>query len=441
MELTIFIFTLLLLILSIARFKVSPFLALLLFGLIYGISSGIGFSESLNLLLEGFAKTLRWIALIMIFGTIIGEILNETGGSELIAHSTLNTLGKKRLPATMGLTGYIISIPVFVDVAYIMMQSVTEALTARSNRNILGVGLSLVAGLTATHALLPPTPGPLAVAGILEADLGKIILINFIVALSAMTAGLLWATYYCSKIRLAYDDKIQKEHKGKEEIINKNKFHKKLFSFLPILIPLLLIAVSSFLDTENGRNFNKVFIFLGRPVIALAIGIFIALFNYGRDFNMKKLTRTTEKSIEKSALVIMITGAGGAFGNIIQSSGIVDIISEFSALAGNFGFLFPFLLAALFTTTTGSLTVSMITSASIVMPLLPSLGMSPQLAAALIGSGSFCVFHVNSSFFWLLNKLHNIPVNILLRTFTLQSLFMGFGGLLCIVALKFLGIV
>ena len=127
MDVFIFVFILLLLIISIARFNISPFLALLFFGLVYGIASGIGLAESLNLLLEGFAKTLQWIAIIMIFGTIIGEILNDTGGSEIIANSTLNTFGEKKLPFAMGFTGYIISIPVFVDVAYIMMQSVTEA--------------------------------------------------------------------------------------------------------------------------------------------------------------------------------------------------------------------------------------------------------------------------------------------------------------------------
>lgn len=440
MEVFIFVFILFLLILSIAKFNISPFLSLLFFGLVYGIVSGIGFTESLNLLLEGFAKTLRWIAIIMIFGTIIGEILNETGGSEIIAQTTLKTFGKKRLPAAMSFTGFIISIPVFVDVAYIMMQSVTEALTARSKRNILDVGLSLVAGLTATHALLPPTPGPLAVAGILEADLGKVILTNFVVALAAMTAGLIWATYYCGKIRLPYDDKLLREHTATDEINTKNKFSKKLLAFLPILIPLFLIALSSFLNKENESSLNQSLIFLGRPVIALAVGLVLAMLNYSRKLGIKPLTKVTEKSIEKSALVIMITGAGGAFGHIIQSSGIVETISGFSVFAGNFGFLFPFLLAALFTTTTGSLTVSMITSASIVMPLLPSLGMSPQLAAALIGSGSFCVFHVNSSFFWLLNKLHNVPSNILLKTFTIQSFFMGIGGLLSVILMRVLGV-
>jgi len=197
MEIVIFAAVLTLLIISITVFRVSPFLALLFFGLLYGILSGLEPEESLFILLEGFANTLQWIAVIMIFGAIIGEILNETGGSQRIAHATLNTFGEKKLPMAMGVTGFIISIPVFVDVAYIMMQSVTEALTVKSKRNILTVGLSLVAGLTATHALVPPTPGPLAVAGILDAELGKVILINSFVALFAMTAGVAWAVYCC----------------------------------------------------------------------------------------------------------------------------------------------------------------------------------------------------------------------------------------------------
>ena len=182
MNILLLLTVVILLVLSISWWKIHPFLALLIFGLIYGIGSGLNPIESVDLLLEGFARTLKWIAVIMILGAMIGEIANETGGAERIAHATLNLSGKKRLPFAMGLTGYVISIPVFVDVAYIMMQSVTEALAVKGRRNILVVGLSLVAGLTATHALMPPTPGPLAVAGILDAQLGRVILINFFVA-------------------------------------------------------------------------------------------------------------------------------------------------------------------------------------------------------------------------------------------------------------------
>lgn len=440
MELLVFLIVLVLLILSIAKFRLSPFLALLFWGLVYGILSGINPAQALSVLLDGFAQTLRWIAVIMIFGTLIGEILNETGHSRQIADSTLQAFGEKKLPAAMGATGFIISIPVFVDVAYIMMQSVTEALTVKSRRNILSVGLSLVAGLTATHALMPPTPGPLAVAGILNAELGIVILVNFVVALFAMAAGLAWAVYYCRRIKLAYDDKIQNQYAGDPDQNKEGKQNNFLISIMPILVPLILIGVSSFIPAETDNRWWRILSFVGEPFVALAIGVLLALFQFGKNFQMRRFTKLTEKSIEKAALVIMITAAGGAFGHIIQESGIVDKISGFTQYAGNLGFLFPFLLAALFTTTTGSLTVSMITTASVVMPLLPALNMSPQLAAALIGSGSFCVFHVNSSFFWLLNRLHDVPSGILLKTFTVQSLCMGLGGLFSVILMRIFGV-
>jgi GntP family gluconate:H+ symporter len=239
---------------------------------------------------------------------------------------------------------------------------------------------------------------------------------------------------------LDYDDKIQHQYSGKSGRNKEEKRNNFLLSILPILVPLILIGISSFIPATTEDRWWKILTFVGEPFIALAIGVLLALFQFGKKFQMRRVTKLTEKSIEKAALVILITAAGGAFGHIIQKSGIVDKISGFTRYAGNLGFLFPFLLAALFTTTTGSLTVSMITTASVVMPLLPALNMSPQLAAALIGSGSFCVFHVNSSFFWLLNRLHDVPSGILLKTFTVQSLCMGIGGLFSVILMRIFGV-
>jgi len=441
MDIIILISVVVCLILSISVWKLHPFLALLGWGFVYGIASGVGPVESINLLLEGFANTLKWIALIMIFGAMIGEIANETGGARCIAQSTMKAAGKDKLPAAMGFTGYIISIPVFVDVAYIMMQSVTEALAARSRKGILVVGLSLVAGLTATHALMPPTPGPLAVAGILEANLGHLILINAFVSMAAMAGGLAWAVWYCRKVNLPYDQELQKrflstkvDHEEKDECPN------LVLALLPILVPLILIALRAFLSEQNTSPFTQVIGFLGIPLVAIMVGVLLALLQYGRALKLDRLGKLTERSIEKAALVIVITGAGGAFGHLIRSSGITDTISSFVDDPGYLGFLLPFILASVFTTTTGSLTVSMITTASIIMPFGSSLGISPAMTAALIGSGSFCVFHINSSFFWLLNRLHKIPPTILLRTYTLQSLCMGLSGLLAVIFLRLCGL-
>ncbi|MCM2369172.1 GntP family permease [Aporhodopirellula aestuarii] len=447
MQLFILFSCVVLLLLSISRWNVHPFLALLAVGLLYGIGSGLGGLESVDLLMEGFAKTLQWIGVIMVLGAMIGEIANETGGAERIAKSTLKLAGEKRLPYAMGLTGYIISIPVFVDVAYIMMQTVTEALAAKSKQNILGVGLSLATGLTATHALMPPTPGPLAVAGILEGQLGRIILINFFVAFSAMAGGLAWAMFYCRRIELPYDRELRNQFaSSNDNALAENDDRPKQTSgstwlaMLPIFVPLVLIAISSFIGTDNAGPASITMKFLGTPLVALSIGVILALAQYGRNFRMSNISNVAERAIEKAALVIMITGAGGAFGHIIKNSGVTETISAYASDLGAFGFLFPFVLASIFTTTTGSITVSMITTASIVAPLMSSLGISPEMTAALIGSGSFCVFHVNSSFFWLLNRLHHAPPSVLLKTFTVQSLCMGLGGLAAVLVLRMCGL-
>ncbi len=441
MQLLLLFACVVLLMLSIGRWRVHPFPALLAFGLLFALGSGLGGVESVDLLLEGFARTLKWIGVIMVLGAMIGEIANETGGAEQIARSTLRLSGEQRLPPAMALTGYIISIPVFVDVAYIMMQTVTEALAARSKQNILVVGLSLTAGLTASHALMPPTPGPLAVAGILEGQLGRIILVNFFVAFCAMAAGLAWAMYGCRKYTLEYDRKIRDRYgsSGDDESAAEKR-RSPWLALLPIFVPLVLIAISSFTGTEQEGQWIAFLKFLGTPLVALSIGVLLALFQYGNDFSMGKVAKVVERSIEKSALVIMITGAGGAFGHVIKNSGVMETISAQATDAGGWGLLFPFILASVFTTTTGSLTVSMITTAAIVAPLLPALGMSPEMAAALIGSGAFCVFHLNSSFFWLLNRLHQVPPATLLKTYTMQSLFMGLGGLAAVMFLRVCGL-
>ena len=429
--------TILLLILTISWFKVHPFVALLGFGFLFGIVNGLPAAESLALLLEGFARTLKWIALIMIFGTFIGEVASETGGAQRIADSTLRLFGKKRLPVAMGFTGYLLSIPVFVDVAYIMMKSVTESLSRQSGRGILVVGLSLVAGLTATHALLPPTPGPLAVAGIMEASLGKVVLINGFVALFAMAGGFSWAVFGCRRLDVGTGETEPAVPFENEPLVTDARaVTPALVAVFPILIPLLLITASAFVPDTEGSPLIGSLRFLGLPVVALAVGALVALMQFGRHFRMSRISRLIESSIEKSAMVIMITAAGGAFGYVIQNSGIVEGLSVYSDSLQAAGFLFPFIMAVIFTTATGSLTVSMITTASLVAPLLGTLNVSPELAVALVGSGAFCVFHVNSSFFWLLNRMHNIPPAILLRTYTLQSLAMGLSALMAVVILR-----
>jgi len=241
MSIAILSITLLALVLAIVKLHVHPFLALLCAGLFLGLATGVPMDKTLDSLLDGFAGTLRWIGIVMVLGAVIGEILTETGGSFRIAESTLRLVGERRVPFAMGFTGYVIAIPVFVDVAYIMLQPITEMLAVKSKRTIIVTGLSLTAGLTATHALLPPTPGPLAAAGLVQANLGKVILINAFVAALSVLGGLLWVLFACAKIELPYDrsirDKVFRKEATPEEASQRPSL---ILSLVPIFLPLCL---------------------------------------------------------------------------------------------------------------------------------------------------------------------------------------------------------
>lgn len=428
------------LVISISKFKLHPFIALLLAAIGLGLLVGLDGTETVNVLLEGFGSTMKWIAIVVILGAFIGEVLNETGGAIRIAEKILKWVGQKRLPWAMGITGYIVSIPVFVDVAYILFQPITESLAKRSNTPLLVVGLSLAAGLTVSHTLMPPTPGPLAVASLLNADIGRLLLINSFVAIFAVTGGVLWAKLYCKKFLLDFDKSISSKTSQKTDVnttlSKSNKY--VLLDLLPIIVPITLMGAGAFANADN--KFSSILNFLSIPMIAVLIGALIASIQYFRTKTKTKFNDLVDAAIVKSALVIMITGAGGAFGYVIRESGIQDSLGDFFAGLPFLGFLLPFIISAVLTTATGSITVSLIGSASILGPMASSMPYSPEIMAALIGSGSFCVFHANSSFFWLLNRLHNIPVKILYKTFTLQSLIMGISGLLGTIILYFLGV-
>ncbi len=429
---------LVLLIVAVSRWKVHPFIALLLASLALGGMLGMGGARTVEVLLDGFSNTMKWIAIVVILGAFIGEVLRDTGGARRISDAVVKWVGEKRLPWAMGITGYLVSIPVFVDVAYIVLQPVTEALSVRTKRPVLVLGLALTAGLTVSHTLIPPTPGPLAVASLLDLNIGRLLLINGFVGIAAMAGGILWAATYCRRFRIPYDDKIAQELAIKNDF-GEGQSTSILMDVLPIVVPIMLMALGAFYAGEGQELFSQFIGMVSTPMIAVLIGAAIAWIQYTRH-TRKGGSDLVEQAIVKSALVIMITGAGGAFGYVIRESGMQDELSSFFTDMPFLGFLLPFLIAALLTTSTGSITVSLIGTASIVGPMAESMPYSSEIMAALIGSGSFCVFHANASFFWLLNRLHEVPVATLYRTYTLQSLIMGLCGLLAVAILWLVGV-
>ncbi len=439
-NLSILLFFLLLLIFSISKWKVHPFIALILIALALGMSLGMGGEKTVEVLLKGFSETLRWIAVIIILGAFIGEVLQETGGAFRISDRIVKWVGEKKLPWAMGFTGYLVSIPVFVDVAYILLQPVTESLAVKSKKPILYLGLSLAAGLTVAHTLIPPTPGPMAVASLLEVDIGRMLFINLIVAIFAMTGGVLFVIYFVKNTWLEYDDKLKETTNfDNYELSIKLNSGNLFFDILPILAPILLIGSGAFIEFDKGTIIGAVFNFISLPLVAVFIGAFIAIFQLKNPDKRSTVNKLVEQAILKSALVIMITGAGGSLGYVIRETGIQNEIVDVFAAFPFLGIMLPFIVASILTISTGSITVSLVGTASMLGPMVDSLPVSPEMTAALIGCGSFCVFHANSSFFWLLNRLHEVPPNVLYRTFTVQSLVMGMAGLVGVGFLKVVG--
>ena len=441
-NLSILLLFLFILIFSISKWKVHPFVALILTALALGISLGMGGEKTVEVLLKGFSETMRWIAIVIILGAFIGEILEETGGAFRISNSVIKRVGEKQLPWAMGFTGYLVSIPVFVDVAYILLQPVVESLAVKSKKPVLYVGLALTAGLTVSHTLIPPTPGPMAMASLLGANMGRMLMINLFVALFAMIGGVLWVRYAVKNAWIDYDKNLseaaEQETKALPEKDISTKSHL-LFDILPILVPIVLISLGSIGLLEAGSVGAKILKFISIPLVAVLIGAFIAIFQLKTTDKRSTINRLVEQAITKSALVIMITAAGGSLGFVIRETGIQNEIVQFFANFYFLGIMLPFLVASMLTISTGSITVSLVATASMLGPIVNTLPISPEMVAALIGCGSFCVFHANSSFFWLLNRLHEVPTNMLYKTYTLQSLIMGLSGLIGVFILKLFG--
>ena len=232
-----------------ARLKVHPFIALLLAAILYGLAAGMPLSQIIASVNEGFGGTLGKIGLIIILGVIIGAFLENTGGAYALAEKVLNLIGKKRVPATMGIIGYFVSIPVFADSGFILLSPLSKSLSKKAGISLAGSAIALSLGLTATHTLVPPTPGPIAAAGILNADLGLVMLIALPVSAAALVATLIFATRYAAKTYIDPNPEVTAS-----EIETKLKTAPgAMKSTLPVLVPIILIILRSVSLTYQTR--------------------------------------------------------------------------------------------------------------------------------------------------------------------------------------------
>jgi GntP family gluconate:H+ symporter len=389
-------------VISTSKLKLHPFLALIIAAIGYGLFSGIPLDSIITSVNNGFGSTVGSIGIVIVAGCIIGVFLEESGGAYIMARSVMKVAGEKRVPLVMLLLGYIISIPVFADSGFVIMNPLNKALSKKAGISLAGTAIALSLGLTITHCLVPPTPGPIAATSILGADLGLVILVGLIVSLFSLVIAYIFVSKYVSR---TYIDPApnQSDHDIEEKVKNAPSAVK---SFLPIVVPLLLIVLKSVSDFPTNPfgtgNFKAVMGFIGEPVMALLIGVALALL-LPKKFDLEMLSTTgwVGKALVSAAVIIMITAAGGSFGMVLRDSGIADVVGD-SFSGSHLGIWMPFLIAAALKTAQGSSTVAIITAASIIAPLMTVMGfvtpMEKALAVMAVCSGAMVVSHVNDSF-------------------------------------------
>lgn len=426
-------------ILLTSRFQWHPFIALLIVSLGYGFAVGLSTEELIQSLQDGFGTTLGSIGMIIVAGLIIGTFVEESGGAHVIANFFVKIFGVKRIHWAIGCMGYLISIPVFADSGFVILTPLNKALTKKLGVSIAGTAIALGIGLTAAHTMVPPTPGPLAAAAIIGADLGWVIFIGLITSGVGLLVGIPFAKRMGNKIYIEPDSLSESDViQSQEELPSLTR------TLLPILIPLALI-VSKAIIQFPGFPMSKgpiiaVIDFVGHPIIALLIGVFFAIrIPKKRDSNRLSEKGWVGKAIKGSATILLITAAGGAFGKVIQASG-VHLSLEPLLKTLPLGIALPFLIAALIKTAQGSSTVAIVTTASIVFPMLTALELTSTIDKALvvvaIGAGATVISHANDSFFWVVTQFSNMTVPQGYRLHSMATLLLGLTALATLFIIK-----
>jgi gluconate:H+ symporter, GntP family len=435
-----------------AHFKLNPFLTLLCAAFIAAFAYGLPLRDIESTIRGGFGNIMGNIGLVIVLGTLIGVILERTGAAITMARSIISLLGERFPLLTMSLVGYMVAIPVFCDSGFVILNSLKRSLARSLKTSPVAMSVALSTGLFATHTLVPPTPGPIAAAGNLGigGNLGVVMVAGLAFALLAAFSGLLWARR-CGNLRS--NELAEEQMAGKERATAEghnapsqpcagasadlpaylpSSLPPPLLAFMPIVLPILLIclgSVANFPTEMLGRGaLYEALNFLGKPMIALLVGLGLALFLLRAGNRLQSLGECTEAGIKIAAPILLVTGAGGAFGAVLAATPLGDYLgSSLSALG--LGVLVPFLVAAALKSAQGSSTVAMVAGSALIAPLLGQLGLDSDAGRVLcvmaIGAGAMTVSHVNDSYFWVVSQFSRMDVATAVRAHTLATLMMG----------------
>lgn len=424
-----------LLFLLITRFKWHVFLALLVPMLLFALIPGLDRRQLIEAFEQGFGRTIQSIAIVIVLGSLLAEALKHTGGVERITISMIGWVGERHMPLALTLSGFIIGIPIFSDVGYVILNPLVHAAALNAGLNMSTMATGLVGAMQLTHAMIPPTPGPLAAAALVKADVGRVILFGSLVAGVASLAG--WAFALLAGPRI--------ESPPSREFVGQSFADRGLESqlpttwraYAPVVIPLALIAgqsaAAAALPAEHP--INAALVYLGWPVVALGIGVLLAYRNTTGEQHGARTGEWVENALRTSAMIIMVTGLGGALSQILRQTPAVDAIARTVTDMGLPAIFLPFLLGVVGNMMTGSTTVGVITAASVVAPMMPTLRLSPEATMLASAAGSIIIKYVNSSYFWVCTSLARMPLNSALISYGGVTLVNGVVAMVAVYAL------
>ena len=451
-----FVIAIILMIVMISKLKVHPFLALMSISLVLAVVAGIDLSKIPAMIGVGFSGTFKSIGIVIIFGTIIGTVLEKTGAALKLADMVVKLVGQRRPELAMLIMGWVVGIPVFCDSGFVVLNSIREALYKKISASPVAMSVALSGGLYASHVFIPPTPGPIAAAGTLGlgGNLLLVIIMGTVVSVPVLVAVYFFSKSIAKSVTISDKEADATITASYEELLKKfGKLPCGFLSIAPIIMPIIFMAVGSVIDVlakqgmlDKAALLPKIFLFLGNPIIALAIGVIFCVFLLAETKKMREFDHITNESLKIAGPILFITAAGGVLGNVITEAGFVNFIKENASTIKAIGIFFPFIISAVLKTAQGSSTVAIITTASIMgafsadNSLMQTLGFTSEISAALcvmaIASGAMCVSHANDSYFWVVTNFSKMTADQGYRTQTAMTFIMGVVGMISVYILS-----
>lgn len=437
------------LVLLITKTKVHVFLAVILCAIFIGLAGGMAVDDTMDAITQGFGNSLSSIGIIIGFGVMLGKLLEISGATNVMANTFIKLFGKNREPEALALSGFVTSLSIFCTSGFIILAPLMKALSRRSAKSVATLGIALAVGLVASHSLVPPAAGPIGVAGILNVNIGTFMLYGTIVSIPIIVVGVVYAKWLGNRIyqvpdgdegwardRAAAED-AARALAGDTEVASLDAPRLSApLCFAPILSAILLILLKTVL-AQVGIT-TPVTDLLGQPVFALALGLLVAIYGLTRSFTTAETLNAMEEGLKASGKLMLLVGAGGALGRIIQVSGLGDYIASSIVATPIPPILLPFLIAILLRVAQGSGSVAMMTAASVVAPMVGTLGLDPALAALAACVGAIPFSHFNDSYFWVINETIGIDdTSEQMRIWSVTTTLVGFVALATLIVMDF----